>query len=869
MMNGTTYTQTNTKVQRELEIWRSNIIAKTLTVTAFIFFPAIVIWVIQFRTNKTASQVAYVYLFLYTLILCLAVFHKIDARIKAWGLIFLSYIIGTTALILGGLVGDGRIYFITVPILAMLLINTNAGMLTAGLCIITYLGISVTAHTGWLTNWLIISDNTLLFSTWIQEGIIVVACLIMILTLHRRHSELLMSLATEKVDLLDTVKESESRYRLISELVSDLAYVLRITPDGDLKFEWTTEAFSLAIKSVSNDINHWQNLIYPPDMPVALKVIEQISSGETDEREFRVLTKNGEIRWVRNYARPERDETTKQVIRVFGAMQDITDRIESDQKLQRRNAKIARLYRASTTLIYEESLNPEHLAESIVKAILEEFGKSNCSLIIIDKYSHSTKPYLKRIAVAGPYADEVSKGELTLNGQGLVPKAIRSGQIISVSDVSKDSNYIPNWEEARSELAIPLKVGDKIIGAIDMQSNEIGAFNKDDERLMSIFAERAASALENARLHKQTQEHLHRITALKNVDNAIAGSFDLRLILRVLLEEVMKQLEVDAADVLLYDHHMQRLECATRQGFKTAALQYTSLRLGEGYAGKAAVERRIIHVANILEEQTSLENAPLLPNENFVSYYGVPLVAKGELKGVLEIFHRTPLASNSDWLEFLETLAGQAAIAIDNATMFENLQRSNSELLRAYDATLEGWVQALDMRDRETETHTQRVTKTTLELARAMGISSERLMHIKRGALLHDIGKIAIPDSILLKPGSLTDDEWKIMRMHPVYARHFLSKIDYLHPALEIPYSHHEKWDGSGYPQGLKREQIPLAARIFAVVDVWDALGSDRPYRKALPEDEILAHIHEQKGLHFDPEVVDAFNTLLSKNVYL
>ena len=869
MMNGTTYTQTNTKVQRELEIWRSNIIAKTLTITAYIFFPVIVIWVAQFGTNKTVSQVAYVYYFLYALILSLAVFRKIDARIKAWGLIFLSYTIGTTALILGGLVGDGRVYFIAVPILAMLLINTNAGMLMAALCLFTYFGISVTAHTGWLTNWLIISDNTLLFSTWVQEGIIVAACLVLILTLHRRHSELLMSLATEKVDLLDTVKESESRYRLISELVSDLAYVLRITPGGEIEFEWTTEAFSLAIKSVSGDINNWQNLIYPPDMPIALKFIEQISSGEADEREFRVLTDKGEVRWVRNYARPEKDESTKQVTRVFGTMQDITNRIESEKKLQRQNTKIARLYRASTTLIYEESLNPERLAESIVNAILEEFGKSNCSLLVIDKYSNSAKPYLKRIAVAGPYADEVSKGKLTLDGQGLVPKAIRSEQIINVSDVSKDINYIPNWEEARSELVIPLKVGDKIIGAVDMQSNEKNAFDKDDERLMSIFAERAASALENARLHKQTQEHLHRITALKNVDNAIAGSFDLRLILRVLLEEVMKQLEVDAADVLLYDHHMQRLECATRQGFKTSALQYTSLRLGEGYAGKAAVERRIIHIENIQEEHASLENAPLLPTENFISYYGVPLVAKGELKGVLEIFHRTPLASNSDWLEFLETLAGQAAIAIDNATMFENLQRSNSELLRAYDATLEGWVQALDMRDRETETHTQRVTKTTIELARAMGVSNERLIHIKRGALLHDIGKIAIPDSILLKPGSLTDDEWKIMRMHPVYAQHFLSKIDYLHLALEIPYSHHEKWDGSGYPQGLKREEIPLAARIFAVVDVWDALGSDRPYRKALLQDEILAYIHEQKGLHFDPEVVDAFTTLLSKNVYL
>ncbi|MCP4141475.1 MAG: GAF domain-containing protein [Chloroflexi bacterium] len=856
----TALTQTSANVQGELELWRSNVIAKTLAITSYTFFPAIVIWIIQFRPNKTASQVAYIYLFLYALILSLAIFRKINARIKAWGLIFLSYMVGTIALILGGLVGDGRIYFITVPILAMLLINTQAGVLMASFCLLTYFGISVTAHTGWLTNSLIMTDNSLLLSTWLQEGIVVTACLILILTLHRRHSELLMSLATEKVDLLDTVKESESRYRLISELVSDLAYVLRITPDGALKFEWTTEAFSQAIKSPSEELLHWQSLIHPPDMPIAREAIQRLFAGDTDEREFRVVMKNGEIRWVRNYARPEWDEVTNQVVRVFGAMQDITTRIESEKKIQLRNKKISRLYRASTTLIYKESLNPEHLAESIVKAILEEFGKSNCSLLVIEKF------HLKRIAVAGSYSSEVSKGELTLDGKGLVPQAIRSGQIINASDVSKDTNYIPNWAEARSELVIPLKVGDTITGAIDMQSDKVDAFNKDDERLLSIFAERAASALENARLYKQTQEHLRRITALRHVDNAIAGSFDLRLILRVLLEEVMKQLEVDAADVLLYDNHMQRLECATRQGFKTDALQYTSLRLGEGYAGKAALKRRIVHVENIIKEDANLQNAPLLAKENFVSYYGVPLVAKGQLKGVLEIFHRKSLVSNSDWLEFLKTLAGQAAIAIDNATMFDNLQRSNSELLQAYDATLEGWVQALNMRDTETETHTQRVTKTILELARAMGISNERLVHIKRGALLHDIGKIAIPDNILLKPGSLTDSEWEIMRKHPVYARHFLSKIDYLHPALEIPYSHHEKWDGSGYPQGLKREEIPLSARIFAVVDVWDALGSDRPYRKALPQDKILAYIHEQKGTHFDPNVVEVFIDILSKN---
>src|SRR5581483_1480327 len=173
--------------------------------------------------------------------------------------------------------------------------------------------------------------------------------------------------------------------------------------------------------------------------------------------------------------------------------------------------------------------------------------------------------------------------------------------------------------------------------------------------------------------------------------------------------------------------------------------------------------------------------------------------------------------------------------------------------------TIEGWSRAMDLRDKETEGHTQRVTEMTLRLARAFGVSDEQLVHIQRGALLHDIGKMGIPDSILLKPEALTDEEWAIMRQHPVYAYELLSPIAYLRPALDIPYCHHEKWDGSGYPRGLKGEQIPLAARLFAIVDVWDALRSDRPYRKAWTLERVCDHLHSLRGTHFQPEVVDAF----------
>lgn len=364
---------------------------------------------------------------------------------------------------------------------------------------------------------------------------------------------------------------------------------------------------------------------------------------------------------------------------------------------------------------------------------------------------------------------------------------------------------------------------------------------------------------ERKNAEEQVQRQLERVNALRNINMAITASLDLRVTLNVFLDQVTSHLHVDAATVLLLNPITQTLGYAASRGFRSHALQYTHLRLGEGHAGRAALERRIVSIPNLAEAENSISRSPLLAGEKFIAYYGVPLIAKGYVKGVLEIFHRAPLDPDQEWLDFLEALAAQAAIAIDNASLFDDLQRSNIELTLAYDTTLEGWSKALDLRDKETEGHTQRVTEMTLRLARAMGMSETELVHVRRGALLHDIGKMGIPDSILLKSGPLTEEEWKVMRKHPIYAYEMLSPIAFLRPALDIPYCHHEKWDGTGYTRGLKGEQIPLVARIFAVVDAWDALRSDRPYRPAWSEEKALEYIRQQAGKHFDPKVVEVF----------
>ncbi len=355
------------------------------------------------------------------------------------------------------------------------------------------------------------------------------------------------------------------------------------------------------------------------------------------------------------------------------------------------------------------------------------------------------------------------------------------------------------------------------------------------------------------------QRQVRRFQALRAIDEAISAGPNLQFTMGILLEQIVAQLNVDAAAILLHRVGTPFYEYGARRGFRTQPLANELIELGGSYAGRAAAARKTIHIPDLTVEPGLADQPVAIEAESFKVYYGFPLLAKGQVKGVLEVYLRAFNSIDPERLEFLEALAGQAAIALDNSSLFEQLQDSNTELSIAYDATLEGWAKALEMRDRETVGHAHRVIEMTLRVAKRIGLHGETLQHIRRGALLHDIGKMGIPDSILLKPGPLSPDEWQVMRQHPLNAFEMLRTIDYLSPALEIPYCHHERWDGDGYPRGLKEKEIPLSARIFAVVDVWDALTSDRPYRYAWTELQALEYISREAGRHFDPEVVNAF----------
>jgi HD-GYP domain-containing protein (c-di-GMP phosphodiesterase class II)/putative methionine-R-sulfoxide reductase with GAF domain len=455
-------------------------------------------------------------------------------------------------------------------------------------------------------------------------------------------------------------------------------------------------------------------------------------------------------------------------------------------------------------------------------------------------------------------------------GEGITGSVAASGEAEIVNDTLNDrrSLHVPGTPQDENEclMLVPLKAQERVIGVMSVSRLGIERpFQPAELELLRAMAAQASVAIENARLYKETQGRLQQLAALHTIDRTISTSLDLRMTLRVIAEQAAAQLKADAAAVLLLDQRALTLEYAAGYGFRQRGIEQSRVPLGTGLAGRAAIKRCTLSAPHLSHEDSSSLLEGVLVGEGFLAHHVTPLIAKGEVKGVLEVYHRAAFTPQVEWIKFFETIAIQAAIAIDNAQLFDSLQRSSLELSLAYSATIEGWAKAMEMRDKETEGHTLRVTELTLQLAQIMKVPDGDIIHIRRGALLHDIGKIGVPDSILRKPGKLSAEEWEIMRRHPQSAYEMLQPIEFLRLALDIPYCHHEKWDGSGYPRGLKGEQIPIAARIFAIADVFDALTSERPYRPAWSREKALAYIREQSGKHFDPQVVRAFLSLIEK----
>lgn len=679
-------------------------------------------------------------------------------------------------------------------------------------------------------------------------------------------------LAARVRELEQELRAAELRYQQIFDNANDVVYIL----DMEGAFI-TVNAAALRLTGYTIDEvrgKPYSTVVAPEYLELTREnVRRKLGGGGPTTYEIELVAKDGHripievsSQLLMSGGRP---------VGIQGIARDITERRrhelvlrQSEAQAQRHEAQIRQQLERLTALygVAEQlslTLDLRHLAHDIVRACVESFGVTVAWLGRAE--SPSTVLRLAHYPSATDFPHQIAANhDESGRPHTVATQALRTGIPAVLMDITEQPAPA-RWRAALHDLAIksvgafPLISRDRPVGVLSLYTARPAFFTPERIEFFQAYAHQVAAALENARLYDEADRRLRQLQALRDIDAAIGGSLDVQVTFNVFLGHVITLLRADAAAVLLFNPHLQVLEYCAGRGFRSATVQHRQLRLGEGHAGRAALERRMITVGNLELDPGETTRERLLADEKFSGYVAVPLMAKGHVKGVLEIFYRAPLAEGKDWQELLTALAGQAAIAADNATLFHELQRSNIDLALAYDTTLDGWSRALELRDRETEGHTRRVAEMTLRLARALGVPDAELVHLRRGALLHDIGRMAIPDAVLLKPGPLTAEEWAIVRQHPLTAYELLSSIAFLRPAIDIPYCHHERWNGSGYPRGLKGAQIPFAARIFAVADTYDAMRSNRPYRPALSDEEARSRIAEQRGKLFDPQVVDAF----------
>ncbi|MBW6471884.1 MAG: PAS domain S-box protein [Anaerolineaceae bacterium] len=589
-----------------------------------------------------------------------------------------------------------------------------------------------------------------------------------------------------------------------------------VTGETHLSPEWKRQ-LGFDEDEIRHDDFEWEIRLHPEDKEMTVNQINAVfeSTENFYETTFRLKHKNGTYRWILSRSSIRRDESGK-ALQVIGCHVDITEQKEYELGLMMNERRFRSLAESSQDVI--TLFDREYKIVYINQAGLEILG-------------------FEEPEVNGKSPGEIfSDNRLVRNLEMDVYKAFQTESL-----VQRIAIWPQNVNNANNH---------KIV--FDWRLSPV--FNSDGQVEWALgIARDISTIIETESALKKSEEKFRRIFETSGIGISItdlSGNFTAGnpAVLKTLGYEINEYTQLSITDITHPEdvqENMQMLE------------EYKS-----GTRDSFTIEKRVFRKDGSIVWGKLIST--LVRDES-----GNPLYTIGMLEDITD----RKLAEEKEKLVQLElkrlldnadqSRKAMLSVIEDQKITEEELKRLTNDLLVAYDSTLQGWSNALELREQETAGHSRRVVELTLKIARALGIEGENLAHIERGALLHDIGKMGIPDNILLKPGPLTEDEWVIMKKHPIYAYNLLSKIDFLEQAIDIPYSHHEHWDGSGYPQGLAGENIPLAARIFAIVDIWDALGSDRPYRPAWKKEDIMKYIQDISGKHLDPQIVSVFLNLM------
>jgi putative nucleotidyltransferase with HDIG domain len=555
---------------------------------------------------------------------------------------------------------------------------------------------------------------------------------------------------------------------------------------------------------------------------------------------------------------------------VGGASRELVRRNRENRELlqveQKRSRQMQAINEAGRQLSAVLDLN--QLLDDILRLIIERFHYSHATILLVQKDKIIPIRMRGMTNEMWDYAQGVFRA--IVGNAGLIGEAAGTGRSVMIGDASIDSRwqFLGKQDSTRAVIAIPMTTRGKVNGVIVVGSDKPNAFEVSDISVLELIGAQSAIAVENAQLYDAARKNLRKLDALRTIDHAISATLELERTLGILIERAIEHLgQSNAAGfVALVEAETQNLKLAAVKNLSQDFVDSFKLQAGESIAGRV-VEDGIPRVVTNLATDPRTKFHELRVQEGIESLIAVPMRVEGNVIGTLVIYTRKQHEFTDEETDFFVTLGGQAAIAVQNAQLYErtksqatSLAQLATQLQDSYLETLTAMSAALDLRDRETEGHSQRVSEMTVELARTLGITdAQAIRNVRYGSILHDIGKIGISDNILLKPGSLSTVEWIEMRKHPGLGAAMLRDVKFLEDAIPIVLYHQERWNGSGYPLGLKGEEIPLAARIFAVVDVFDALTSARPYRKPMAQSQALDYIQSQSGILFDPQVVEAF----------
>jgi PAS domain S-box-containing protein len=655
------------------------------------------------------------------------------------------------------------------------------------------------------------------------------------------------------------LRESEERFRRIAENAQDVIFRYRLIPKRS--FEYMSPAIESMTGFTPEELYSNPDILQKIFSGLSAESLKTVPLQDLIQQPFILegTRKDGKLLIAEHRISAVKDENGR-IVALDGISRDVTDRIQKQRELE-------------TIVSVSNALRIADSRTSLISIVLEQlirlFKVDGTGIAMIESSSGDA-------VIEGARGLLIDfEGTRIPAGKGLTGYVIQTGETYVTMDFNRDPHVFKliSSKNRVSLASVPLINQGVIIGTLNVAKEK--PLGESEVRLLIAVADVAANAIQRETLHEKAVQHAHAMSIVGEIGRILAESLNLNTIFTK-LDHYIHDLLPDSAMVIIsyYDSAAQQFTCqhANINGVLLDPAELPPVPLepqGNGTQSEVIHTRQPIIINRLRDRLNKVSKVINVGDEadgvSTQSGLFVPMLAHDVIIGVVQVQSYTIDRYTKEDAEALSLVANTAAIIIENLRLFTDLQRSNKELLNAYDSTLEGWSRALDLRDNETEGHTLRVAELTRRMAMRIGIDGSRIKDIQRGSLLHDIGKVGIPDQILLKPGPLTDEEWKIMRRHPDYAYQLIQPIEYLRNALEIPYCHHEKWDGTGYPRGLKGEEIPLSARIFALTDVWDALSSDRPYRKAWNKADVRAYIQSQSGAYFDPNLVPVFLELIDE----